>query len=798
MKRLLAILISASMLFGTFVTVSAYVDTSDATKVKLNEGFSGWDANTSIIGTGNFDWTKTNAVTSFNAVLDGTNTVAEFVTNSGDTGFIVRKFATSTTTITGEVGISFDYKVDSTKNKGVQLNIQPNSGHGICLDLGINIISSHNGTATETLFSSLTKDEWYHVDIKAYTSTSKFDITITDSKNTSQTVEGKSSRGTLADGLAKIQLASKNGTALVLLDNFLVGPYTAQALGGTDPEPDPDPTPSYPETEVEFVENFEADAVGQASSKWTKNSAITSDDIGYVKGALGAYGSGVGSEISLTSGATTSVVTYNLPTNTAKELYGNVYATFDFMIHPDSVYGVMMVLFDTNNKHGVCLTVTPDGSIIADQREVNPNQTLRTIAANIKKGQWYNIAFDIDTHSKTYDAYIDGVLAMDNVGFRSKESANIKKLIVSASDQYGNGVRKYYIDNLKIKNRDGGFLIGTPKLYSGNNELESVQSGNVINAAVTVKDYDAEKRKALSLILAQYDDDGILSGVAVGQETKDEQNSIVTIKTPDYTVKQSDDIKLKAFLWNNSTLIPVTFPNVRDSYEYQDSYSVFTISDSITADYTPNYLPQVGLGMLYKDIFDDNVTIKNYAKPSRSTKSFIDEGRFDLVMREIKKGDLLFIQMGHNDKGLNVSINEYKQNLEKFIDGAKVRGAYPVLITPPSPLTNSLTSNLGDYPDAMIDVGNLKNVPVIDLHKKSLELYNKTGNLATDYQYAKDTFFLYDIDPDIAASHPNGHIRDNGGDGTHLRDTGAEIMINFIAEEIVRLNLPFAKDIIVE
>ena len=34
----------------------------------------------------------------------------------------------------------------------------------------------------------------------------------------------------------------------------------------------------------------------------------------------------------------------------------------------------------------------------------------------------------------------------------------------------------------------------------------------------------------------------------------------------------------------------------------------------------------------------------------RSSKSFIDEGRWDKVLSLIKKGDYVFIQFGHNDE----------------------------------------------------------------------------------------------------------------------------------------------------
>ena len=792
-KEWLAFMIAASILLNIFaVPALADVDMSDPAKVLINEGFSDYKEGDSIVEKSNGEWTSSGAITSFNAVSRGAGDIAAEFNTVGQTadGNIIRKFASSAAAITGEVEISFDYKVDSSKARGVQLNIQPNSGHGICLDLGLNLISHHNGTASETIFSSLTKDEWYHVIIRAYTAKRQFDMTLIGPNNVTQKKEGLTSRGDMSSGLTKFLLAGKRGDAIVLLDNFLVGPYKEDEGGGDGPDPEPQP----PEVEAAFTEHFESDTAGEASALWNKNAALSSDDLGYVKGAEGP--DGICTEISLTKGATTSAVTYNLPNNTAQLLYGNVYASFDFMIDPSSVYGVMLVFFDTSNKHGIALTFDADGSIIADQREIYPVQTLKTIAGNIENGRWYNMALDVNTFTKTYSVYIDGVLAMENVGFRTNASQNFKKLTVSAYDTYGDGNRKFYIDNLVIKNRSDGFMIGRPKLFSRGEEIIAVHAGDTVNASLDIIEYNPALRKELMLLLAQYDESGALIGLAAGREIYGEDN-IITLKTQNYTVKECGSVRLKVFLWNKDTLVPVTGLLSRDEYKYTDRYSVYLISDSITANYTPNYAPQVGLGMLYENIFDKNVIIKNYAKPSRSTKSFIDEGRFELVMRELKQGDVLFVQMGHNDKGLSVSIDNYKANLVKFIDGARARGAFPVLITPPSALTTTLTSSLAGYPAAMIEVGKSTNTPVIDLHSKSLELYNKTGVLADDYQYAKDTFFLFDIDPEIASVHPNAHIRDGSGDGTHLRDVGADMMIKFIAEEIVRLDLPFAEDVII-
>src|ERR1041385_1950134 len=76
---------------------------------------------------------------------------------------------------------------------------------------------------------------------------------------------------------------------------------------------------------------------------------------------------------------------------------------------------------------------------------------------------------------------------------------------------------------------------------------------------------------------------------------------------------------------------------------------VFMIGDSTMAD-KPLDLPERGWGMALPKFFVDPSMIHNHAVNGRSTKSFIDEGRWDKVLSELKAGDFVIIQFGHNDE----------------------------------------------------------------------------------------------------------------------------------------------------
>ena len=78
--------------------------------------------------------------------------------------------------------------------------------------------------------------------------------------------------------------------------------------------------------------------------------------------------------------------------------------------------------------------------------------------------------------------------------------------------------------------------------------------------------------------------------------------------------------------------------------------NIFIASDSTAANYKPDWYPQMGWGMLLKCNLADGVTVENRAIGGRSTKTFISEGRFDAIARDITPGDTLLIQFGHNDQ----------------------------------------------------------------------------------------------------------------------------------------------------
>ena len=59
--------------------------------------------------------------------------------------------------------------------------------------------------------------------------------------------------------------------------------------------------------------------------------------------------------------------------------------------------------------------------------------------------------------------------------------------------------------------------------------------------------------------------------------------------------------------------------------------------------------PTHRLGTGPADLLDISWEVRNHAQSGRSARSFIDQGWLDGIARDLRKGDVLLIQFGHND-----------------------------------------------------------------------------------------------------------------------------------------------------
>lgn len=215
--------------------------------------------------------------------------------------------------------------------------------------------------------------------------------------------------------------------------------------------------------------------------------------------------------------------------------------------------------------------------------------------------------------------------------------------------------------------------------------------------------------------------------------------------------------------------------------------TIYIAGDSTAANYGPEAAPMQGWGAKLHRFLPDTVRVANEATCGRSSKSFIDEGRLSAILERIQSGDYLFIQFGHNDsKGAELHTSPwltYPRYLRRYIDGARAKGALPVLLSPLCrrhfDFDGLLLNTHGDYPRSMEALAVQENVPFIDLNGRSASEFKEMGD-------ARSREWLTWLRPGEHPNYPEG-IEDN----THLNERGAEAIARIVADAIARLGLIF-------
>lgn len=212
--------------------------------------------------------------------------------------------------------------------------------------------------------------------------------------------------------------------------------------------------------------------------------------------------------------------------------------------------------------------------------------------------------------------------------------------------------------------------------------------------------------------------------------------------------------------------------------------TIFICGDSTAAGYPPEQAPQTGWGQLLGELIG-NIPVVNCAMGGRSTKSFISEGRLVDIEKQLEPGDLMLIQFAHNDESDLVwrhtdPWTSYTNNLEIFVDTARLYKAVPVLMTPICMRLwqdGKLIESHGDYVKAVHILAAKRNVPLIDMYGKSRELAEKLG------EEGSKTLFMH-LEKGEYPAFPEGRQ-----DNAHTQRAGAAAFAKVAAEELKRLGL---------
>lgn len=168
--------------------------------------------------------------------------------------------------------------------------------------------------------------------------------------------------------------------------------------------------------------------------------------------------------------------------------------------------------------------------------------------------------------------------------------------------------------------------------------------------------------------------------------------------------------------------------------------------------------------------------IANHARGGETMKSFLTTLRWDKLLSEVRPGDIVLIQFGHNDEKKQwprtyaAADGAYPAYLAAFVADIRQHGAQPVLITPVArrffDATGHIENSHGAYPDAVRNVAKDLGVSLIDLTKETTAFYELMG-------------------PERSVLAFGG----KGSDKTHHNAYGAWVIASFVARDLAALNL---------
>jgi len=222
--------------------------------------------------------------------------------------------------------------------------------------------------------------------------------------------------------------------------------------------------------------------------------------------------------------------------------------------------------------------------------------------------------------------------------------------------------------------------------------------------------------------------------------------------------------------------------------------TVFIVGDS-----TARNGADLGWGDHFAPVFDTTrINVANRAMAGRSSRTYINEGRWDRVLAEMKPGDFVLIQMGHNDggdlggakprgtlKGIGEetqdvpqttgplagkveTVHTYGWYIRKYIADTRAKSATPILLT--CTIRNiwkdgQIERDMG-YRDFEFQIAAAQHVPIADM-----------ATLAADRLQA--------LGPEkTAALFPIDH--------THSSAEGAALNARDVAAALVAIHSPLA------
>jgi lysophospholipase L1-like esterase len=192
-----------------------------------------------------------------------------------------------------------------------------------------------------------------------------------------------------------------------------------------------------------------------------------------------------------------------------------------------------------------------------------------------------------------------------------------------------------------------------------------------------------------------------------------------------------------------------------------------------------------GWGEPFVTLFDPaKIKVENRARGGRSSRTFITEGLWDAVLKDLKPGDFVLIQMGHNDgtplesidrpRGTFPStgdetctyesptthqieiVHSYGWYMSKMVSEAKARGATVIVLSPVPrnrwTADGKMVRNLDNYTVLSREVAQSEGVAFVDLNAIIADQYDWFGKLMVDTLFPLDNTHTSDVGAAINAA----------------------------------------------
>lgn len=173
----------------------------------------------------------------------------------------------------------------------------------------------------------------------------------------------------------------------------------------------------------------------------------------------------------------------------------------------------------------------------------------------------------------------------------------------------------------------------------------------------------------------------------------------------------------------------------------------------------------MGWGNVVGDLFDKTkINVVNRARGGRSSRTFYTEGLWTQALGEIKAGDFVLIQFGHNDGGAidkekfrgsikgrgdesqdiigadgkPETVHTFGWYMRKFIEDAKAKGASVVVLSPVprNVWKNGKVERASDnYGKWALETAKSEKVFFVDLNEITARKYEKAGAAKTGAEY---------------------------------------------------------------